>query len=137
MVILSNFLRNFFYLGPAPQSFRGKMLRKSLWKSHRKSLQILLECYLWVLCLILVARRGVYAFKKMKLWMQTQRYLIDMQDDTRLQKDSFFLLDRVHIPNIVNDSCQKHYSIHTHDGFLAGVKIHHYFIRCETMLESL
>ena len=49
----------------------------------------------------------------------------------------FFLLDRVRIPNIVNDSCQKHYSIHTQDGFLAGVKIHHYFIRCETMLESL
>ena len=40
--------------------------------------------------------------------MQTQRYLIDMQDNTRLQK-YFFLLDGMCIPNTVIDSCQKHY----------------------------
>ena len=39
----------------------------------------------------------------------TQRYLINMQDDTRLQKNSFFLLERVCIPNTVIGSCQKHY----------------------------
>lgn len=118
MVSLSSFLRNFLYLGPAPQSFRGEMLRKSLWKSHRKSLQILLECYLWVLCLILVARRGVYALKKIKLWMQTQRYLINMQDDTRLQKDSFFSFG----PRAHSKHCEWQLSEtlqHTHAGWIS------------------
>ena len=59
--------------------FLRKMLRKEI--RNLKSLQILLECSLCVLCLILVARCG---------W-QTQPYLINMQDDTwLLQKLIFF-----------------------------------------------
>ena len=40
---------------------------------------------------------------------QTQRYLNNMQDDTQLTEKTLFLLDRVRIPNNVNDSCHKHY----------------------------